>query len=350
MSRFEQEIEHDTAQLHLRGIHKRYGAVSALEGVDLRVRRGEIFGIIGRSGAGKSSLLRLMNRLETPSDGQVVVDGHDVAALKGQALHAFRRKVAMIFQHFNLLSSRTVAENIELPMRLAGVPRAARALRVDELLRLVGLSERAHAYPAQLSGGQKQRVGIARALVLEPEILLCDEATSALDPESTQSILALLRDINQRLGLTIVLITHEMEVIRDLCDRVAVLERGRIVETGDVWEVFGHPRHEVSRLLLAGSGQPRETAERAGRSLVLHYTGAKGLEPDLAAISAALGAQVHLLQGAIERIQGRPLGRLRLAISSEAPSAEIIERARSLADWAEWAEHSQARAVSSHLP
>nr|WP_232239522.1 methionine ABC transporter ATP-binding protein [Pseudomonas alkylphenolica] len=301
--------------MQLRGIGKRYGELTALQGIDLQVQRGEIFGIIGRSGAGKSSLLRLINRLETPTEGQVLINGADIGALTGAQLQPLRRPVAMIFQHFNLMATRTVAENIELPLRMAGVPAAERARRVDELLQLVGLVERRAAYPAQLSGGQKQRVGIARALVLEPQILLCDEATSALDPESTQAILQLLRDINRRLGLTIVLITHEMEVIRDLCHRVAVLERGRVVEQGEVWRVFGDPRHEVSRLLLAGSAHVQEAGSVAeDEALVdLHFTGERGLEPDLAALSALLPG-LRLVQGGVERIQGRALGRLRLAV------------------------------------
>ena len=312
--------------LHLQGIGKRYGDLTALQGIDLSVRRGEIFGIIGRSGAGKSSLLRLINRLETPSEGQVLINGQDIATLDTGQLRPLRRQVAMIFQHFNLMATRTVAENIELPLRMAGVAAAERARRVDELLQLVGLSERRSAYPAQLSGGQKQRVGIARALVLEPQILLCDEATSALDPESTQAILQLLRDINRRLGLTIVLITHEMEVIRDLCHRVAVLERGRVVEQGEVWRVFGDPRHEVSRTLLAPSLH-QEAIELDGEELLdLHYTGERGLEPDLAALSAALPG-LRLIQGGVERIQGRSLGRLRVVVKGA-----DLQRVSALAD------------------
>ncbi|MDF0731787.1 methionine ABC transporter ATP-binding protein [Pseudomonas entomophila] len=336
MTRFPQELP--TAQLHLRGIAKRYGDLAALHGIDLHIQQGEIFGIIGRSGAGKSSLLRLLNRLETPSEGQVLIDGQDIAHLTGNALHDLRRKVAMIFQHFNLMATRSVAENIELPLRMAGLPVAERRRRVDELLQLVGLAERRDAYPAQLSGGQKQRVGIARALVQQPRILLCDEATSALDPESTQAILQLLRDINRRLGLTIVLITHEMEVIRDLCHRVAVLERGQVVEQGEVWEVFGDPRHEVSRVLLGHGPSARDaTAAVPGeRWLDLHYTGAGALEPDLADLSALLGGQVRLLQGGIERIQGRALGRLRLAITAPVAGDALLQRARRLADRAEW--------------
>ncbi|WEK28070.1 MAG: methionine ABC transporter ATP-binding protein [Candidatus Pseudomonas phytovorans] len=337
MSRYQQQIQPADAQLCLRGIHKHYGAVSALDNIDLQVRRGEVFGIIGRSGAGKSSLLRLLNRLEAPSAGQVLIDGQDIAGLQGKPLHALRRKVAMIFQHFNLLANSTVAENIELPMRMAGVPPQQRSARVNELLHLVGLTGRGGAYPAQLSGGQKQRVGIARALVLEPQILLCDEATSALDPESTQAILDLLRSINQRLGLTIVLITHEMQVIRDLCDRVAVLEQGRIVETGAVWEVFGDPRHAVSRILLSEATPATQARTVGKRYLDLHYTGGKGLKPDLAAIGAALGDGVSLFSGSIAPIQGRFLGQLRLAIASAAPDDELLRQARLLADRAEWA-------------
>lgn len=337
MSRYQQQIQPTDAHLCLRGIHKRYGAVSALDAIDLQVRRGEVFGIIGRSGAGKSSLLRLLNRLEAPSAGQVLIDGQDIAGLQGKPLHALRRKVAMIFQHFNLLANSTVAQNIELPMRMAGVPQAQRSARVAELLRLVGLAGRGCAYPAQLSGGQKQRVGIARALVLEPQILLCDEATSALDPESTQAILDLLRSINQRLGLTIVLITHEMQVIRDLCDRVAVLEQGRIVETGAVWEVFGNPQHAVSRTLLGEAAPAAQAIAADKRYLDLHYTGGKGLKPDLAAIGAALGDGVSLFSGTIAPIQGRFLGQLRLAIASATTDDELLRQARLLADRADWA-------------
>ncbi|WP_085677364.1 MULTISPECIES: methionine ABC transporter ATP-binding protein [unclassified Pseudomonas] len=336
MSRYQQQLQSAQAHLQLQGVHKHYGGVSALAAIDLEVRRGEVFGIIGRSGAGKSSLLRLLNRLEAPSAGQVLIDGQDIAGLQGKPLQALRRNVAMIFQHFNLLANRTVGENVELPMRMAGVPRAQRAARVQALLQLVGLAGRAGDYPAQLSGGQKQRVGIARALVLQPQILLCDEATSALDPESTQSVLELLRDINQRLGLTIVLITHEMQVIRDLCDRVAVLEQGRIVETGAVWQVFGDPRHPVSRILLSDAALPRTPTHPEQRYLDLHYTGNRQLQPDLQAIGAALGEGVSLYSGTLEPIQGRYLGRLRLAISSSAPAEVLMQRARGLADRAEW--------------
>ncbi|WP_454724729.1 MULTISPECIES: methionine ABC transporter ATP-binding protein [Cupriavidus] len=223
---------------------------AALSEVSFTVARGEIFGIIGRSGAGKSTLLRTINMLERPTGGHVRVDGVDAGTLDENGLVALRRRVGMIFQHFNLLSAKTVFENVALPLRVAGVPRAQIAPRVTELLELVGLAGKAQVYPAMLSGGQKQRVGIARALVQRPEILLCDEATSALDPETTESILALLRDINRRLGLTVVLITHDMGVIRQACDRVLVLDHGHVVELGTVEQVFAQPRAAATLALL----------------------------------------------------------------------------------------------------
>nr|VVH78980.1 Methionine import ATP-binding protein MetN [Pseudomonas aeruginosa] len=265
-----------TPHIRLHGLGKRYpGGVQALREIDLEIRRGEVFGIIGRSGAGKSSLIRTLNRLERPSEGQVLIDDEDIGGYDGQRLVALRRRIGMIFQHFNLMSAKTVWQNIALPLRVAGVPRARIEERVAGLLQLVGLEEKRDAYPAQLSGGQKQRVGIARALVHQPQILLCDEATSALDPESTQAILALLRDINRRLGLTIVLITHEMAVIREICDRVVVLECGRIVEQGEVWEVFGDPRHAVTRSLLGSlRAALRPTSRRACARLQRRRPGA----------------------------------------------------------------------------
>lgn len=214
----------------------------------LNIQAGQIFGLIGHSGAGKSTLLRLINRLEEPSGGRILVEGEDVTALDAEGLRRFRQRVGMIFQHFNLLSSKTVADNIAMPLRLAGgFSRAEVDARVSELLARVGLSDHARKYPAQLSGGQKQRVGIARALACRPSILLCDEATSALDPQTTASVLQLLAEINRELKLTIVLITHEMDVIRRVCDQVAVMDGGAIVEQGDVADVFLHPQHPTTR-------------------------------------------------------------------------------------------------------
>ena len=238
--------------IELQGVHKSYHvkgvAIPALAGVDMKVRSGEIFGIIGHSGAGKSTLIRIINLLERPTSGRVLVGGVDLLALDDEALRQFRQGVGMIFQHFNLLGSKTVGENVAFPMKIVGkLGATAINQRVDELLQLVGLQAHKDKYPRQLSGGEKQRVGIARALANRPAVLLCDEATSALDPQTTRSILQLLREINETLHLTIVLITHEMDVIRTVCDRVAVIDSGRIVEEGPVTEVFLHPQHRTTQ-------------------------------------------------------------------------------------------------------
>ena len=226
--------------------------VTALEDVSLRVEDGDIFGIIGMSGAGKSTLLRCLSMLEKPTSGQIVLDGSDLAAMNGAQLRAERRKMGVVFQGYNLLMQKTVAENVAFPLKLEkGFDKAAVAARVDELLELVGLADKAGAYPAQLSGGQKQRVAIARALATKPEILLCDEPTSALNPLTTKAMLALLADINRKLGVTILIITHELSVVRRICGRVAVICDGRVAETGTVSQVFENPRSEVTRLLLS---------------------------------------------------------------------------------------------------
>src|SRR6187455_1123674 len=227
--------------IQLQGITQAYGAHEALRGVDLDVAPGEIFGIIGRSGAGKSSLVRTINLLNRPRAGKVIVGGRELTALPDAQLRAARREIGLIFQHFNLLSSRTVAQNVALPLELAGVAPAEIRQRVDELLDLVGLADMRDRYPAELSGGQKQRVGIARALATRPKVLLSDEATSALDPETTIQILNLLKRINAELNLTILFITHEMSVVRQLADRVAVMEAGRIVEQGTTYDIFSSP-------------------------------------------------------------------------------------------------------------
>jgi len=233
----------------------RHAAVTALDDVSLHVQPGEIFGVIGRSGAGKSTLIRTVNLLERPDQGVVRVGGVDLTALSPRELQQQRQRIGMVFQHFNLLQSRTVAGNVRYPMQLAGGRTAAEMdRRVDELLTLVGLAHLKDRHPSQLSGGQKQRVGIARALANEPHVLLCDEATSALDPETTEQILSLLADVSARLKLTVLLITHEMHVIHSLCDRVAVMEQGRIVEQGRVLDVFLDPQHATTRSLLAHAG------------------------------------------------------------------------------------------------
>lgn len=243
--------------IRLSEIHKTYPARRgspahvALRGINLDVAAGEIVGVIGRSGAGKSTLIRCINLLEVPTSGAVIVNGVDVTALSKRDLPLFRRQLGMVFQHFNLLSSRTVYDNIALPLELAGASKADIAAAVDPLLPLVGLEDKRDRYPAELSGGQKQRVGIARALSSNPKVVLCDEVTSALDPETTRQILSLLRDINKRLGLTMVVITHEMAVVKQLCDRVAVMDGGQIVEEGSVDAIFSDPKHATTQSLLA---------------------------------------------------------------------------------------------------
>ena len=239
--------------LRLSGVTKRFGALAAIDDISLEVKRGEILGIIGRSGAGKSTLIRCLNGLEKPDSGRIEIGDRDIVPLIERDLRAVRGRIGMIFQHFNLISQKTVASNVALPLRIAGWEGTRRKARVAELLDLVGLEAKADAYPAQLSGGQKQRVGIARALAAAPDLLLSDEATSALDPETTTSILALLKDINRKLGLTILLITHEMSVIRAVTDRVVVLDHGRIVEQGETEQVFAAPQADLTQRLLAAA-------------------------------------------------------------------------------------------------
>ncbi len=297
----------------------------ALAGVSLRIERGEIFGIIGRSGAGKSTLIRMLNLLERPTEGRVVIDGQDITAYSEAELRKFRQSVGMVFQHFNLLSSRTVIDNVCFPLRLAGLSRREQRERAHEVLALVGLSEHANKYPRQLSGGQQQRVGIARALASRPRLLLCDEATSALDPETTQSILRLLIDINRSLGLTIVLITHGMDVIRSVCDRVAVIDAGQIVECGEVLDVFLHPQHAVTQSLLSESGLDaegwRDVAQgMQGTLLRLSFKGDSTLQPLLSRVSRDLGVDLSILQGSVGRIKDTPYGQLVVAVEGPADS------------------------------
>ncbi|KMN82259.1 D-methionine transport system ATP-binding protein [Chromobacterium alkanivorans] len=323
--------------IEIENLYKHYRVdgrdVPALDNVSLRVAKGEVFGIIGRSGAGKSTLVRCLNLLERPDRGAVRLGDTDLTALDGRQLQLRRQRIGMVFQHFNLLKSRTVAANVRFPLELAGgVSAADMDARVEELLALVGLSGHRDKYPAQLSGGQKQRVGIARALANHPELLLCDEATSALDPETTDAILALLADINRQLGLTIVLITHEMRVIRQLCDQVAVLDHGRVVEQGPVLDVFLHPQHEVTRGLLAETGLYQEEArqtwqQRVGAPLIkLTFVGDPTLQPVLDVVGKEAGARFNLVSGTLSEIKGTPFGQLVAGvIESEAPLESLPE-------------------------
>lgn len=296
--------------------------IPALQPTSLRVEAGQVFGLIGHSGAGKSTLLRLINRLEEPSGGRILVEDEDVTALSSEGLRRFRQQVGMIFQHFNLLSSKTVADNIAMPMHLAQrFSRSQIRQRVDELLDRVGLTHQAQQYPAQLSGGQKQRVGIARALACGPKLLLCDEATSALDPQTTASVLHLLADINRELNLTIVLITHEMDVIRRVCDRVAVMDNGVIVEQGEVADVFLHPQHPTSRRFVFEAEHVDEGdliddfAHVPGRILRLTFRGESTYAPLLGSIARDTGVDYSILTGRIDRIKNAPYGQLTVALT-----------------------------------
>ncbi|NWO08465.1 MAG: methionine ABC transporter ATP-binding protein [Alteromonadaceae bacterium] len=296
-------------------------AIPALHPTSMTIDTGEVFGIVGHSGAGKSTLVRLINRLEPSSGGRILIDDEDINRYNPADLRAFRRKVGMIFQHFNLLSSKTVADNIAFPMKLAGIySKKEISERVEELLARVSLSDHANKYPSQLSGGQKQRVGIARALACRPTILLCDEATSALDPQTTQSVLRLLADINKELGLTIVLITHEMDVVRRVCDRVAVMDAGEVVEMGPVSEVFLHPQHPTTRDFVFESenvdrDELQEDLQKAkGRILRLTFKGESTYKPLLGSVARESGVDFSILSGRIDHIKDTPYGQLTLSL------------------------------------
>ena len=308
--------------VHVRKTYEVSGrSIPALHETNLQIQAGEVFGLIGHSGAGKSTLLRLINRLEEPSGGRIVIDGVDVTALDADGLRAFRRHVGMIFQHFNLLSSRTVEQNVAMPLELAGVDKARIKEKVARLLERVGLTAHAKKYPAQLSGGQKQRVGIARALSTDPKILLCDEATSALDPQTTSQVLELLAEINRELKLTIVLITHEMDVIRRVCDRVAVMDAGVIVEEGLVSDVFLHPTHPTTQRFVCeaeqidAEGQREDFNHVPGRIVRLTFKGDATYAPLLGQVARETGVDYSILAGRIDRIKDMPYGQLTLALT-----------------------------------
>ncbi len=283
--------------------------VHALNDINLSIEKGDIFGIIGMSGAGKSTLVRCINMLEKPTSGTVLFDGSDLAALSDSALRAARRSMGMIFQQFNLLMQRTALGNICFPMELAGVDRAAAKKRALELLELVGLSDRAKAYPSQLSGGQKQRVAIARALATEPKVLLCDEATSALDPTTTRSILALLKDINRRLGITIVVITHEMSVIEEICNRVAIIDESKIAESGAVQDIFYKPQTAAARKLVYPDGRHTEKPI-SKRCMRIVFDGNSSFEPIIANMVLECKAPVNIMYADTKNIDGKAFGQM----------------------------------------
>lgn len=301
--------------------------IRAVDDVNLIVEKGDIYGIVGYSGAGKSTLVRLLNGLELATAGEVIVDGENIAALNKKDLRHFRKNIGMIFQHFNLLWSRTVVENIEFPLELSGMKKAQRRQRAEELMQLVGLEGRGDAYPSQLSGGQKQRVGIARALANNPKILLCDEATSALDPQTTDEVLELLLDINQKLHLTIVLITHEMNVIRKICNKVAVMELGKVVEEGAVAEVFRHPQQEVTKCFVQQDLKPSEDPQEVlaefiqenpdGALLTLTFKDDNANEPVISQAIRQFNVDVNVVYGNIRQGKEGSFGTLTVLLTGD---------------------------------
>ena len=309
------------------------GEVTALKGVDLSIERGEIYGIIGLSGAGKSTLIRCINMLERPTEGKVIVDGKDLTTLSEADLRKERKGIGMIFQHFNLLSSATVYDNVAFPLRLANADDVTIRKKVEPLLALVGLADKAQQYPAQLSGGQKQRVGIARALAAGPKVLLSDEATSALDPQTTKSILQLIADINKKLGLTVVIITHEMQVIKDVCDKVAVIADGVIAEKGSVVDIFTKPQNPITREFvstLLSNDLPinyrekellQEPVEGGELLLRLTFLGERADDPVIADVIRRFPIEVSILYGTLDQIQSLPYGRMIVGVKGE--QAEI---------------------------
>ena len=301
-------------------LEKRYRSkntdVFALQGINLAINKGDIFGVIGKSGAGKSTLVRCINMLERPTGGSIFFEGKDMCRLSESELRAARRSMGMIFQQFNLLMQRTCLGNICFPMEIAGVPKGEARKRALEYLDIVGLPDKANAYPAQLSGGQKQRIAIARALASNPKVLLCDEATSALDPTTTRSILKLIQDINRRMGITAVIITHEMAVVEEICSHVAILERGRMVETGTVEEVFSNPKTEAGRRLVFPEGANIDKFPVAGVVRVV-FNGGSSYEPLIASLAIDCGVKVNILGADTRNVNGKAFGSMLLGLPED---------------------------------
>ena len=300
------------------------GSVEALKDVNLTIADGEIFGIIGLSGAGKSTLVRCINLLERPTSGEVWVDGQNLTALSQKELLQVRRQIGMIFQGFNLLEQRTVLRNVCFPLEISGTPKAQAKSRAEELLKIVGLADKAQSYPAQLSGGQKQRVAIARALATNPRYLLCDEATSALDPNTTRSILELLREINKTLGVTIIVITHEMKVIDQICDRVAVIDKSCIAEEGKVAEVFTNPQSDIARELVLPQERPVLDATTGGRKLRLIFNGENTQNPVISEMILACRVPINVLFADTKSIEGAAYGHMILELPNDEHEAEKV--------------------------
>ena len=310
--------------IRLTGLTKHFGGgeneVAALNDINIEIQRGEIFGVIGLSGAGKSTLVRCINLLERPTTGSVVVDGKEMTALSPKELRQARKSIGMIFQGFNLLMQRTALDNICFPMELAGKPRKEAVARARELLEIVDLASKENAYPAQLSGGQKQRIAIARTLAMDPQVLLCDEATSALDPKTTRDILRLIQDINKRLGITVVVITHEMKVIEEICSRVAILDHGNLAETGTVEEVFASPKSEAGRRLVYPDGVPYEMLRQEARSarvIRVAFNGGTAYQPLIASLAIDCGVKVNILGADTRNIDGKAFGTMLLGLPDD---------------------------------
>lgn len=299
------------------------GTVHAVQDVNLQIGEGEIFGIIGFSGAGKSTLVRCINLLERPTEGRVIVDGEDLTAMDLKKLREVRKKIGMIFQHFNLMRSRTVFQNIAFPLKKSGLSKAEKEKKIESLLELVGLSDKKDAYPSQLSGGQKQRVAIARALANDPKVLLCDEATSALDPNTTKAILQLLKEINQSMGITVVIITHEMAVIEAVCDRVAIIDKSHIAEIGEVSRVFAEPKSKIGRQLILG-----DAAEKVefgtGRLFRIIFDGLASSEPVISNVVLACKVSVNIMYAATRDIKGKAAGQMIIELPDHEPDIERV--------------------------
>lgn len=312
----------------LEGLGKQFqttsGTVTALDDINLEILQGEIFGIIGLSGAGKSTLVRCINYLETPTAGRVIFEGQNLSMMKEAEIRKARQSMGMIFQQFNLLAQRNVLQNVCFPMEIAGVPKAEAKKRAAELLKLVGLEERMKAYPAQLSGGQKQRVAIARAMSTNPKVLLCDEATSALDPNTTKSILELLKKINRERGITVIVITHEMAVIESICDRVAIIDHSHIAESGKVSEIFSGPKSEIGRQLILGETAGQKTSFTRARQIRVIFNGQESSEPIISNMVLACKVPVNILLADTHDIGGKAMGQMLLQLPEDEVDAGRI--------------------------
>ena len=322
------ENSREESIIRLEGLGKQFqtanGTVTALEDINLDIRQGEVFGIIGLSGAGKSTLVRCINYLETPTAGRVIFEGKNLSSMKESEKRLARRSMGMIFQQFNLLAQRNVLQNVCFPMEIAKVGKADAKKRAEELLKLVGLEDRMKAYPAQLSGGQKQRVAIARAMATNPKVLLCDEATSALDPNTTKSILQLLKKINREMGITVIVITHEMSVIESICDRVAIIDHSHIAEVGKVSEIFSGPKSDIGRQLILGYAASQRVNFGKSRQIRIIFDGRESSEPVIANMILACKVPVNIMHADTRDIEGKAMGQMLIQLPEDEVDAGRI--------------------------